>query len=132
MAILIHSFNSGVILMAIFVFSTINTTRNFAVLIKNPKFVVLLGGLMARAWLGPSWGYWGDGLMNQWTDGRNFSRFYRTLSSYRGRCPKRVNFLPVVHIKGDTCMVLRKRNYQIDTMECVWLHDGAFFHRKNQ
>ena len=32
--------------MAVFEFSTINTTRNFAVLIKNPKFVVLLGGLV--------------------------------------------------------------------------------------
>ena len=38
--------------MAIFVFSTINTTRNFAVLIKNPKFVVLLGGLMFMIYLG--------------------------------------------------------------------------------
>ena len=32
--------------MVIFVFSTINTTRNFAVLKKNPKFVDMLGGLM--------------------------------------------------------------------------------------
>ena len=39
--------------MAIFVFSTINTTRNFAVLIKNPKFAVMLGGLMYVDHAGP-------------------------------------------------------------------------------
>ena len=46
MAILIHYFNLEVILMVIFVFSTINTTRNFAVLKKNPKFMDMLGGLL--------------------------------------------------------------------------------------
>ena len=56
--------------MAIFVFRTINTTRNFAVLIENPKFAVMLGGLLVT-----------DHPSDHPTDGGTDTPSYRVASS---------------------------------------------------